>query len=204
MDGWLLPLSIALIGMTGTLFAPLLTQRLVGRVQSEQFERQERMAEGQWQREQRAAELDVRRACYVAAMAGYRRYRIELMNFLWLAHKAGAAGDGDGAGNGNGDRDAVRAAGRADLEAARQAMHLAFAEAQLVGSEAVVAELDATAERLSQAFYRVLRLDEGDPVPDGGFEAVKADLLGLGERWKEMRAVMRADLGTDARLQRGR
>ncbi|GLX18470.1 MULTISPECIES: hypothetical protein [Streptomyces] len=201
MDGWLLPLSIALIGMTGTLFAPLLTQRLVGRVQSEQFERQERMAEGQWQREQRAAELDVRRACYVAAMAGYRRYRIELMNFLWLAHKARAAG---AAGGGAGERTGERAAGRADLEAARQAMHLAFAEAQLVGSEAVVAELDATAERLAEAFYRVLRLDEGDPAPDGDFEAIKADLLGLGERWREMRAVMRADLGTDARLQRGR
>ncbi|MFD0355469.1 hypothetical protein ACFVHW_17290 [Streptomyces sp. NPDC127110] len=197
MDGWLLPLSIALIGMTGTLFAPLLTQRLVGRFQSEQFERQERMAEGQWQREQQAAELDVRRACYVAAMAGYRRYRIELMSFLWRAHKAQAEG---AAGGGAGER----AAGRADLEAARQAMHVAFAEAQLVGSDSVVAELDATAERLAQAFYRVLRLDEGDPVPDGDFEAIKADLLGLGERWKEMRAAMRADLGTDARLQRGR
>ncbi|MEU9716093.1 hypothetical protein [Streptomyces sp. NPDC047976] len=191
MDGWPLPLAIALIGMAGTLFAPLLTQRLVGRVQSEQFERQERIAEGQWRREQQAAELDVRRACYVAAMAGYRRYRIELMNFLWLVHRADATPEG-------------MTEGRAGLEDARQAMHLAFAEAQLVGSEAVVAELEATAERLAGAFYRILRLWEGDPEPDGSFEAVKADLLGLGDRWRGMRAVMRADLGTDPGLQRGR
>ncbi|MFF5704212.1 hypothetical protein ACFY7H_17155 [Streptomyces sp. NPDC012794] len=187
MGNWPLPLAIALIGMTGTLFAPLLTQRLVGRVQSEQFERQERMAESQWLREQRASELDVRRACYVAATTGYRRYRIELMNFLWLVHKAQVTADG-----------------RAALEDARQAMHVAFAEAQLVGSEAVVAELDATTERLSEAFYLILRLEEGDPAPDGSFQEVKANLLRLGERWKEMRALMRADLGTDARLQRGR
>ncbi|UQX01211.1 hypothetical protein [Streptomyces sp. RerS4] len=173
--------------MTGTLFAPLLTQRLVGRVQSEQFERQELMAESQWRRERRAAELEVRRSCYVAAMSAYRRYRIELMNFLWLVHKA-----------------QVTAQGRADLEDARQTMHLAFAEAQLVGSEAVVAELDGTTEVLAQTFYRILRLEEGDPLPDGGFETLKAHLLGLGERWKDMRAVMRADLGADGALQRGR
>ncbi|MGE7389442.1 hypothetical protein ACQKM2_28620 [Streptomyces sp. NPDC004126] len=191
MDGWPLPLAIALIGMAGTLFAPLLTQRLVGRVQSEQFERQERIAEGQRRHERAVAELDVRRACYVAAMAGYRRYRIELMNFLWLVHRADTAPE-------------ATARGRAGLEDARQAVHLAFAEAQLVGSEAVVAELDSTTERLAGAFYRILRLQEGDPEPDGSFEAVKADLLGLGERWREMRAVMRADLGTDPEVQRGR
>ncbi|MFJ3879600.1 hypothetical protein ACIPW5_19370 [Streptomyces sp. NPDC090077] len=191
MDGWPLPLAIALMGTAGTLFAPLLTQRLVGRVQSEQFERQERIAEGQWRRERRVAELDVRRACYVAALAGYRRYRIELMNFLWLVHRPDTTAE-------------AGAEGRAALEAARQTMHLAFAEAQLVGSGAVVAELDETTERLAGAFYRVLRLEEGDPAPDGSFDALKAELLGLGERWREMRAVMRADLGTDTAVQRGR
>lgn len=203
MNSWPLPLAIALIGMAGTLFAPLLTQRLVGRVQSEQFERQERIAESQWRRERAVAELDARRACYVAAMAGYRRYRIELMNFLWLVHKADATSEGAVEGVTEGAAES-RAEGRAGLEAARQAMHLAFAEAQLVGSEAVVAELDATTERLARVFYRILRLEEGDPEPDGSFELVKADLLGLGERWREMRAVLRADLETDVGGQRGR
>ncbi|MET9607925.1 hypothetical protein ABZZ17_23130 [Streptomyces sp. NPDC006512] len=81
-----IPLAIAVIGVGGTLLAPLLTQRLVARVQAEQGERQERLAETQWGREQQVAALEKRRDCYVAANSGYRRFRVELMNHLWLVH----------------------------------------------------------------------------------------------------------------------
>lgn len=139
---------MALVGVTGTLLAPVLSQRVVARIQSQQFERQERLAEAQWRRERQVAELDKRRECYVTANSGYRRYRLELMNFLWLIHKG-----------------EVTAQGRADLEEARGAMHVSFAEARMVAH------------------------------PEGSFEELLAALPALGERWTQMRAAMRADLG---------
>ena len=176
----LVPLAIALIGVGGTLFAPLLTQRLVARVQAEQGDRQERVAEAQWRREQQVAALDKRRDCYVAANSGYRRFRVELMNYLWLVHK-----------------DAVAPERRTALEDARHAMHASFAEAQMAASDAVLAELDAMSQTFASLYDRVMRLEEGSPAPDGSFEEIQSGLLRANEQWVVMRGAMRADLGVD-------
>ncbi|WP_411105557.1 hypothetical protein [Streptomyces sp. cmx-4-9] len=182
MGNTLLALAVALVGVTGTLLAPVLSQRLVARIQSQQFEREERLGELRWQREQRVAEQAARRACYVTANAGYRRYRQELMLFLWLVRKG---------------EDTAR--GRSDLEDARRGMHAAFAEAQMTASDAVLAELDGMTRALAGTYARVLRLEEGDPYQDGSFEDIHAELLALRERWERMRDAMRADLGVTGR-----
>ncbi|MFE9632883.1 hypothetical protein [Streptomyces sp. NPDC006463] len=174
-------LTVAQVGVTGTLLAPVLSQRVLARIQAQQFERQERLADAQWRRERLVTERDTRRACYVTANSGYRRYRLELMNFLWLIHKG-----------------EVTPQGRTDLEEARGAMHVSFSEAQMIASDAVLVELDAMAQALASSYSRILQLEEGDPHPEGTFEELLAGLPALGERWKEMRAAMRADLGVDA------
>ncbi|MCX4525922.1 MULTISPECIES: hypothetical protein [unclassified Streptomyces] len=181
MGDTLLALSVAIVGVTGTLFAPVLSHRLLARVQSDQFERQERMTNAQWLREQQAIELDKRRGCYVTANSGYRRYRVELMNYLWLVHKG-----------------ETTAQGRADLGDARHAMHASFAEAQMVASDAVLEELDSLAQALAHAYDRVMRLEDGTPAPDGSFEDVQATLLRINDAWIVMRSAMRADLGLDS------
>ncbi|MEU9085672.1 hypothetical protein [Streptomyces sp. NPDC048357] len=158
--------------------ASVLSQRLAARVQAEQFARQERLAGAQWQREREIAELEQRRQCYVTANSGYRRYRVELMNYLWLVHKG-----------------EVTAQGRADLEDARHAMHAAFAEAQMIASDAVLAELDAMTDTLSRAYSRTMRLAEGNPRPGESFEEIHGALAGVGGQWQDMRGAMRADLG---------
>ncbi|MFD8633884.1 hypothetical protein [Streptomyces sp. NPDC059533] len=178
MENALLALAGAVVAVTGTLLAPILSQRVLGRVQAEQFDRQQRVAEAQWAREQRLAEVDKRRACYVTANSGYRRYRIEVMNYLWLVHKG-----------------EVTPAARAELEEARHAMHAAFAEAQMLASDTVLAELDAMTQRLAGAYARTLRLEEGRPVPSGSFEEIHDELRRMGDQWTDMRAAMRADLG---------
>ncbi|MEU9027916.1 hypothetical protein AB0D46_10325 [Streptomyces sp. NPDC048383] len=176
----LIPLVIALIGVGGTLFAPLLTQRLVARVQAEQGGRQERVAEAQWRREQQVAALDKRRDCYVAANSGYRRFRVELMNYLWLV-----------------DEDALAPERRTALEDARHAMHASFAEARMAASGAVLAELDAVSQAFASLYDRGLRLEEGSPAPDGSFEEIQSGLLRANEQGVVRRGAMRAHVGAE-------
>ncbi|MFD9478727.1 hypothetical protein [Streptomyces nojiriensis] len=45
------------------------------------------------------------------------------------------------------------------------------------------------------AYSRTLHLEDGDPHPGWSFEEIQTELLQLGDRWKNMRGLMRADLG---------
>ncbi|MEU7601777.1 hypothetical protein [Streptomyces sp. NPDC041003] len=178
MDNTLLALAGTTIAVAGTLLSPILSQRLVARAESNRFERQERAATTQWAREQQVVELGKRRDCYVTANSGYRRYRIELMKYLWLVHKGEVAVES-----------------RTTLEDARHAMHASFAEAQMVSSDAVLAELDSMTQTLAHSDMRIMRLEEGNAVPEGSFEEIRTDLLRANEQWAVMRGAMRADLG---------
>ncbi|WP_328735453.1 hypothetical protein [Streptomyces bobili] len=168
----------AVVGVTGTLLAPVLAQRSSAKTQKQEFERQQLATQAQWEREQQRAELITRRTCYIDTNAANRRYRIQLMNHLWHVH-----------------RGEVTEAGKAELEAARHAHHAAFAEAQMFAAPAVLAELDVVAKALSEGYRRTKNLEEGHPDPGDTFEVIEAYLQWIWERWKEMRAVMRADLG---------
>ncbi|MFD5617338.1 hypothetical protein [Streptomyces yangpuensis] len=183
MGNSLLALAVAFVGVTGTLLAPIVSQRLLARVQSDQFERQERAADAQWLREQQVVELNKRHSCYVTANSGYRRYRVDLMNYLWFVHR--------------GETTPQR---RTDLEEARHAMHASFAEAQMVASDTVLAELDSMTQTLAHAYSRLMGLAEGAAEPGGSFEEIQADLLRANDRWIVMRDAMRADLGVASRL----
>ncbi|MFG2618102.1 hypothetical protein ACGFXC_10780 [Streptomyces sp. NPDC048507] len=180
MENGLLALASAVVAVAGTLLAPVLSQRITARAQEGQSDRQERLARAQWQRDQQVAERDKRRDCYVSANAGYRRYRVELMNHLWAVH-----------------RDDVTPEGRAALEEARHAMHSSFAEAQMIASDAVMTELDGLTSALSKAYSWTVRLERGTPAPGRGFEEIQAVLLDLGGTWQRTRSVMRADLGVE-------
>ncbi|MFE6367506.1 hypothetical protein ACFVOS_07235 [Streptomyces sp. NPDC057833] len=180
MSSAVLALVAAGFGVMGTLLAPVLSQRSQAKALEADFARQERATRAQWQREQEKADLQQRRACYVAANAAFPRYRVELMNYLWNVHRAQA------------DEAASR-----ELEAARHAHHAAFAEAQMVASAAVLDHLDEVALAVGEGYRRTKALEEGHPDPDDSFEKIEEYLRWLWERWKEMRSEMRADLGID-------
>ncbi|MEU6866861.1 hypothetical protein ABZ924_26990 [Streptomyces sp. NPDC046876] len=182
MGNALVGLATALVGVTGTLVVAVLSHRSLARVQTDQFERQRRLTEVQWLREQEKAELDRRRDCYMNVNAVFRRYRTQLMNFLWLIQKA-----------------EVTPEAREALEEARREHHSAFAEAQMIASGSVLAELDGMSGALSDMYRRIMCLDEGDPDPDGSFDEIRTvDFHHLYRRWDRMRAVMRTDLGVGA------
>ncbi|WP_327252798.1 hypothetical protein [Streptomyces sp. NBC_01244] len=181
MDSGLIALGAAVVGVAGTLLATVLSQRMVARVQAAQFEREQQVDRTRWLREQELAELARRRECYAAANAAYRRYRIGLMSFLWLVH-----------------RSQVTPEERAALEEVRGGHHTVFAEAQMIASAAVLAELDTMTRGMTRAYARTMRLAEGAPAPDGSFEEIHARLLGLSAHADVMRSAMRADLGVEA------
>lgn len=56
MGSALIGLAAAVVGVTGTLMATVLSQRLMARVQSQQFAHQQQEAEAQWLREQHVVE----------------------------------------------------------------------------------------------------------------------------------------------------
>ncbi|MEU6626889.1 hypothetical protein ABZ905_01195 [Streptomyces parvus] len=178
MGSALIGLAAAVVGVTGTLIASVLSQRLLARVQAEQFDRQQQSAEAQWRREQQVAELSRRRDGYMQVNASFRRYRTHLMDFLWTIQKG-----------------AVTPEARERVEEARRDHHATFAQAQLIASTAVLAELDGMTAALSEVYRRVMSLEEGTPDPDGSFEGLKSDFDRLWERWEGMRATMRTDLG---------
>ncbi|MFG2297170.1 hypothetical protein [Streptomyces sp. NPDC048603] len=180
MGGGLIALAAATVGVIGTLLAPVVSQRLLARAQAEQFDRQQETAHAQWLREQEAAGQARLRECYMAANAGYRRFRVELMNFLWLVRK-----------------EEVTAEARQELEAARHAHHAAFAEAQMIASAPVLRELDDLTTAVSETYARIVRLSAGTPVAGGSFEEIHDELQRLWGRGDGLRAVMRADLGVD-------
>ncbi|MCX5298366.1 hypothetical protein OG898_18060 [Streptomyces sp. NBC_00193] len=181
MDSGLIALGAAVVGVAGTLLATVLSQRMLARVQAAQFEREQRVDRTRWQREQEVAELARRRECYAAANAAYRRYRIGLMSFLWLVQ-----------------RSQVTPEERATLEEVRNVHHTVFAEAQMIASAAVLAQLDIMTRGMAGAYARTMRLAEGTPHPDGSFEEIHTRLTDLTQRADVMRAVMRADLGVDS------
>ncbi|MEU4728653.1 hypothetical protein [Streptomyces sp. NPDC023588] len=182
MGSALIGLAAAVVGVTGTLVASVLSQRLTARVQAEQFTRQQQVAETQWLREQRVVELTRRREGYTNANAAIRRYRTHLLNFLWIVHK-----------------DAVTAEARETVEEARRDHHSVLAEAQMVASGAVLAELNDMTKSLSETYRRIMCLEEGDPDPDGSFDEIRGDFARIWEQWEKMLGAMRADLGVEDR-----
>ncbi|MGW5869185.1 hypothetical protein ACWFRJ_44445 [Streptomyces sp. NPDC055239] len=174
MNSAVIALVVAVCGVIGTLLAPVLTQRSQAKALEADFERHQQVERAQWRREQERAALEQRRACYVNTNAAFRRYRVQLMNILYFVHHG-----------------QVDEAASQELEAARQAHHLAFAEAQMVASGSVLGHLDELAIALGAGYRKTKNLEEGHPEPDGSFEEVEAYLNWLWERWD----AMRADLG---------
>ncbi|MEV0261127.1 hypothetical protein AB0I49_07265 [Streptomyces sp. NPDC050617] len=178
MSSAVIALIVGVCGVMGTLLAPVLSQRSQARALEADFERHQQAEQAQWQREQERVGLEQRRTCYVDTNAAFRRYRVELMNFLYLV-----------------DRGEVDEAVGQALETARQAHHVAFAEAQMVASDTVLRYLDGLAIALGKSYRKTKNLEEGHPEPDGSFAEIEAYLNWLWERWDVMRDAMRADLG---------
>ncbi len=171
---------IAAFGVIGTLVAPIISQRLASRAKRDdaEIERSHRLAERQ--QEQIQVALVNKRNCYISMVATSRRYRIELMNYLYKVKQRTS------------DTEA-----RDELEEARRPYIESMAEAHLTATLQVLDTIEAVTAGLSKAYRAIKRLENGEPEPGGSFEEIEAYLVELWEKWKYMREAMRQDLGVE-------
>jgi hypothetical protein len=111
-------------------------------------------------------------------IATSRRYRIELMNYLYAIRN-----------------DRLDATVRESFRAAREAYIASVAETHLTAPDAVLTPLETVTRGLSRAFQLIMRLQDGEPDPDWPVERLEAYLVGLWDEWAVLRRAMRADLG---------
>ena len=166
-------LVVAVVGVAGTLFAALLTQRSY--IRTKKLELQEQRDQRDEQRRQ--AGLKDRRESYVALNAAARVYRRALKDRLYEHDKSSE-----------------------DLERARREFDLRISEEQLIGHNAVVDAAHLVSARLADAFGRVRRYEAGLTSPDDISDAERAALIDdldgpVAQEIRHLRTVMRRDLG---------
>jgi hypothetical protein len=171
-------IAIAIVGVVGTLAGAIVSQLLSARARRAEFEIQQYQRKEDYIRERQEAELTNKRSCYIAMMASSRRYRVELMNFLYAVKQ-----------------EAVDTTARNDLEAARRACVDSIGEVQLVATLKALSTIDPVNSGLSKAYSATKHLEAGEPEPDASFEEINQSLTDLWDQWRYMRDAMRQDLG---------
>jgi hypothetical protein len=97
-------ITIAAVGVLGTLAAAIVSQLLSARARRDDFEMQRSQRQEDYSHKRQEAELANKKSCYIAMMASSQGYRVELMNYLYMVK-----------------REAVDSTARSDLEDARRA-----------------------------------------------------------------------------------
>jgi hypothetical protein len=169
---------IAVVGVLGTLTASIVTQGLAARSRREDFELQRAEREESRRHEQDQLDLSTKRSSYVAFLASGRRFRHEITNYLYTAK-----------------RDALDNVARTELEEARRAYVLSYAEVQISASLSVLALTEQFNRGLANVYRIAKRLGDKEPEPGESIEKAEHLLQELWTSWDDMRGAMRNDLG---------
>ena len=161
-------LIIAIVGVIGTLVAPIVSQRLSARARQEDFIMQEKQRNDDRLNDERQQIRNEKRNCYVSVMATARQYRYEIVKYFYAIQNPTPSSDL-----------------YVDLEKARQAYVLSFADVQLTASLEVLAAIEPFNFGLSRAYRAVSQLKDGRLDPARGVdnpELFLTELLGYVER----------------------
>jgi hypothetical protein len=178
MNAAVTALVVAIVGVIGTLLAPIVSQRLSARARREEFEQQRTQRQDEYERQQRERELTIKRTCYITVISGARRYRLELMRYLYAIKE-----------------DTVDDGARDRLEEARLAFNTSLAETELTAAGPVLEALDPIRRGMSDSYTAIKDLEQDTPRSNGTFEEIRTFLLKLWDAWPPAHAAMRADLG---------
>jgi hypothetical protein len=174
-------LVVAIVGVFGTLFAPIVGQRLTARTRREEFERDRDHKSDEYVREQQRARFSEKRNCYLSLSISAGRYRSELMRYL---HKVRIKTLDENA--------------RPTLEETRYRFLASVYETRLTGRLKVVERLDTLREEIAKAYAATMNLAEGNPGPNGSFDEIRASISVVWDRaWPPLLIAMREDLGIE-------
>lgn len=171
-------LILAIVGVLGTLSASIVAQRLSARARREELELQRLHRSEDYDRERQESVLTQKRDCYISVTSSSRRYRVELMNYLFAVKNETAN-----------DKSNQR------LEDARIAFSISFAEAELTASLPVLEAARSLRNGLSEGYQAIRRLEEESSNSRDSYDEVEKFLLRLWDQWHPLHTAMRADLG---------
>jgi hypothetical protein len=178
MNATITALLIAIVGVIGTLLAPIVSQRLSARARREDFEMQRSQRQDEHYHEQQEKILANKRTCYITMISAARRYRLELMSYLYAVNR-GTVDDG----------------ARDRLEEARLAFNTALAETQLTATTPVLEALEPISKGMRESYTATKNLEQGASGLDSSFEEIRTFLLKLWDVWPRLHEAMRDDLG---------
>ncbi|MDT0308419.1 hypothetical protein RM780_15830 [Streptomyces sp. DSM 44917] len=177
MDPSLSALIVAVVGVTGTLASGLFAHRSALRTKAVELEHAARQSREERVDAERRASLEARRTSYIALNQAMRQFHAALS----ADRASAAAGEAPGAGR----------------EEYRRALRDAYAQAQMIATDAVLVAGGDLVHRLNR-IHRLLAAWETSGAPEGGSGAPD----GIGERLEEssrllyeVRQRMRLDLG---------
>ncbi len=174
-------LVVAIVGVFGTLFAPIVSQRLTARARRDEFERERTLRNDEYAREQQQARFSNKRNCYLSLSTSAGRYRSELMRYLYRV-----------------DHETLDENARPTLDEVRFRFLTSVYETRLTGNLKVVERLDILREEIAEAYAATMRLAEGNPEPGGSFEEIRALIFTMwGRAWPPLLMAMREDLGIE-------
>lgn len=177
MNADVMTLAVALVGVTGTLVAPMLAQRLALRARQQEIDDQRQQRQEAREAERLAAAQRDLRAAYLALNASIRAFRRTMRYHL---------------------REGTEQT-RAEMEQARQAFDLRHAEGQLITTHAVMEAARAVSAQLNQVYERIRLLDASAPDTASAKReraALQSELDGdIHEEIRILRMAMRVELG---------
>ncbi|MFF4161301.1 hypothetical protein [Streptomyces sp. NPDC001678] len=180
MNGSVIPVVIAFLGILGTLVSGLMTQRLAEKAKAKELEHAERQRVDERRYEAESAAAEALRACYVMLNTASLDYHSELNNF-WYSLQAGCATDEL----------------RSRLDDARREHRARHSEAQMRVPDDVLTIAHEVNLGLSRLYGVLKRLDGGIPPrqEDESLEQARTQINGAWDQLNEMRRVMRRSLG---------
>ncbi|MDX3838964.1 hypothetical protein [Streptomyces europaeiscabiei] len=168
-------LLVALVGVVGTLVAPITTARVSLRTRLQEFELQQRANEQTRREENMAADLERRRAIYIAVNSSARQWRIRLMEDLHALRTGGSSSE--------------------LTEDARQAFQGDFAQAQMLVPDPVLDAATRVRIALADGRKRLDSLKKSEVADEEAWQELYTYVLRIWDLITRMQAAMRKDLG---------
>jgi cell division protein FtsB len=171
-------LIVAVVGVAGTLTAPIVSQRLALRTRQQELDAEHRRRSEERDDERMRAEVGERRAAYIDLIAAVRAFRRTIRSHLLEP----------------------TAQTRAELEQARAVFDRSHAESQLIASKAVLQAATSTATALVAAYHSAAGTKEHSPATPDDLVQERTTLLAyidgkVRDETALLRTAMRRDLG---------